>query len=125
MIQRHQDYQLTIPSVPVGGIAEIPLQLDSDAMFSLRSIRTRNLGPSGFRFQYADRRWQSTDLRTDWIQPTAAGETARPQRGGLPLHPELIYPTSSQIVCQVGNSTNAPLTNVKILFRGSKWFTGG
>jgi hypothetical protein len=125
MIQRHQDYQLTIAEVPVGGIAEIPLQLDSDAMFSLRAIRTRNLGASGFRFQYADKRWESTELRTDWNQPTAAGQTPRPQRGGLPLYPELIYPTSSQIVFQVGNTTAAPLTNVRILCRGSKWFTAG
>lgn len=125
MIQRHQDYQLTIASVPVGGIVEIPLQLDSDAMFSLRSIRTRNLGSSGFRFQYADKRWESTELRTDWIMPTQPGVVPRAQRGGLPIYPELIYPTSSQIVFQVGNTTAAPLENVKILCRGSKWFTGG
>lgn len=125
MIQRHHDYQLTIASVPVGGIAEIPLQLDSDAMFSLRSIRTRNLGSSGFRFQYADKRWQSTELRTDWVMPARVGDIPRPQRGGLPIYPELNYPTSSQIVFEVGNNTNEPLENVRILCRGSKWFTGG
>ncbi len=125
MIQRHQDYQLTIPSVPVGGLNEIPLQLDSDAMFSMRSIRTRNLGVNGFRFQYADKRWESTELRTDWNLPTTVFDSPRPQRGGLPIYPELIYPTSSQIVFQIGNDTDAPLENVKILCRGSKWFSGG
>lgn len=125
MIERHQDYQLTIPVVPPGGLGEVPLQLDTDAMFSLRAVRSRNLGASGFRFQTADKRWTSNALRTDWVQPTAPGGVARPQRGGLPVYPELLYGTGTQIVCQVGNNTGETLTDVKLLFRGSKWFNDG
>lgn len=125
MIQRHQDYQITVPYVQTGG-REVTLELDSDAMFSMRSFRTRGLGASpGIRFQYFDKRWQSQHYRTDWVTPTIGGVAARPQRGGVPLYPELVYPTGSQVVIDIANETGEQIDNVSILFRGSKWFNDG
>ena len=43
MIERHQDYILTVPSVPVGGVQQVPLDLDTDAPFALRLVRSRNI----------------------------------------------------------------------------------
>lgn len=125
MKERHQDYQLTIPSVPVGGLSDLPLRLDSDAPFALRLVRSRNLGLSGFRFQTPGRRWQSTALRTDLI-PQPPGGLANPQPSrGCVVYQQMMYPNNGIIVCEVGNQTNAPLTNVKLLFRGSKIYPDG
>lgn len=126
MIERHQDYQLTIPTVPPGGLNDLPLKLDTDAPFALRLVRSRNLGLSGFRFETPRRQWQSSQLRTDLI-PQAPGATLpnpQPSRG-VTVYPELVYPIGSTIMCSVGNTTNANLTNVKLLFRGSKLFPDG
>lgn len=126
MIQRHQDYQLTIPIVPPGGLEDLPLKLDTDAPFALRLVRSRNLGLSGFRFETPRRQWQSSGLTTDLI-PQAPGATLanpQPSRGRI-IYPELVYPLGATIVCSVGNNTGSNLTNVKLLFRGSKLFPDG
>lgn len=122
MVERHHDYSLTIAVVPPGGLFDIPLQLDTDAPFALRLVRSRNLGLSGFRFQTPTKNWQSSQLRTDVIQ--VLGRGAFPSRG-LPVYPQMVYPIGSQIVCDIGNTTGENLTNVKLLFRGSKLFQDG
>ena len=122
MVERHQDYSLTVPVVPPGGLFDIPLQLDTDAPFALRLVRSRNLGLSGFRFQTPNKAWQSSQLRTDVFQ--VLGRGAFPSRG-LPVYPQMVYPIGSQIVCDIGNTTGENLTNVKLLFRGSKLFQDG
>lgn len=126
MIERHHDYQLTVPVVPPGGLTDLPLKLDTDAPFALRLVRSRNLGLSGFRFKTPRLEDQSSALRTDLI-PQAPGATLpnpQPSRGVV-IYPELVYPIGATIVCQIGNNTNANLTNVKLLFRGSKLFPDG
>ena len=122
MVERHQDYQLTIPTVPAGGLTDVPLQLDTDAPFLLRLVKSRNLGLSGFRFQNPSKAWQSSELRTDLIQ--VLGQGVFPSRG-RPVYPQMVYPIGSQIVCDIGNNTGESLTNVKLLFRGSKLFQDG
>lgn len=126
MIERHQDYQLTVPIVPVGGLFDVPLKLDSDAPFLLRLVRSRNIGLSGFRFQDPDRQYQSSGLRTDLIPqaPGAALPNPQPSRG-VTVYPQMLYPVGANIVCDIGNNTDAPLTNCKLLFRGSKIFADG
>jgi hypothetical protein len=126
MIQRHQDYQLTIPLVPPGGLTDLPLKLDTDAPFALRLVKSRNLGLSGFRFETPNRQWQSSGLVTDLI-PQAPGAilvNPQPSRGRI-IYPEQVYPIGATIVCSVGNNTGANLTNVRLLFRGSKLFPDG
>lgn len=124
MIARHHDYQLTVASVPVGGSAEIPLQLDTDAPFCLHLVKSRNIGLNGWRYQTPKKLWQSSGLRTDLIVPVAPGQSATPSRGAI-VDPPYVYPIGAQIVAQIGNPTNAPLTNCKLLFRGFKLFRDG
>jgi hypothetical protein len=122
MIERHQDYQLSIPSVPVGGLFEVPLKLDSDAPFALRRVKSRNLGASGFRYKNPRDQWQSTQLRTDTIN--VLGTQTNPGQG-IVNYPEYIYPVNGTIVVDIGNNTGSPLTNVRIVFRGAKLFPDG
>ena len=124
MVERHQDYLLNIPSVPPGGIVEVPLSLDSDAPFHLRLVRSRNIGLNGWRFQDSKRMYQSSGLRTDWIVPATPGAGAYPSRGSI-VRPEMVFPPSSQIVVDVGNTTGRTITNAQLLFRGSKFYRDG
>lgn len=119
--ERHFDYQITIPEVPIGGLTDLSIPMQSDAPFMLRVVKSRNLGPSGWRFQTASRQWQSSDYRTDMVAPQTPGAPWLPSRGVL-IEPQEYYPVSSQLVLAVANTTNAPLTNVRILFRGSKLY---
>ena len=123
IVERHQDYQLTIPTVPVGGIMDVPLALDTDAPFAVRLVKSRNLGPTGlagFRFETPRRMYQSQGFQTDQIQDVSAG-VYRASRG-VSLYPQIIYSPGGTIVCDVANNTGAPLSNVKLLFRGSKLY---
>ena len=128
MIERHQDYLLTVPSVPVGGIQGVPLRLDSDAPFAARLIRSRNIEIGlpdeplvGWNFKTTDDSFNSTQLRTDWIVPADNGFPAYPGRGSI-LSPEQVFPPSSIIYIDIGNPLNVPITNAQLLFRGSKLF---
>ena len=122
MWERHHDYQLTIPTVPVGGLTDVPLQLDTDSPFALRLVKSRNIGTSGWRFQTPRRQYQSSQLRTDLIQIAGIGTFAS---RGVVIYPEMIYPIGASILVDVGNNTGAPITNARLLFRGSKLFRDG
>ena len=121
IFHRFQIYQLTVPSLPPGGLTDLPLQLDSDAPFALRLVKSRNIGVSGWQFQTPKKLWQSPFLRTDLILPQFPGDFARPSHGSI-VRPPLVYPTSSQIVCNIGNSTGETITNARLTFYGSKLF---
>lgn len=126
MIERHQDYILALPSIPPGGLIDLPLKLDSDAPFLLRLVRSRGIGLSGWRFQTPNRAWQSSALRTDLIPqaPGALLPNPQPSRGSI-IYPQMLYPIGATIVIEVGNTTGAPITNAYLLFRGSKLFPDG
>jgi len=123
VIERHQDYQLSVLSVPPGGVLNVPLQLDTDAPFALRSVKSRNIGVSGFRFRTARDLYQSPGYRTDLLDDGTGNLSVTPR--GIPVYPELIYPVNGTIVVDIGNDTNEPLTNCRLLFRGSKLFPDG
>lgn len=126
MIERHQDYQLTIDTVPAGGLIDLPLKLDTDAPFMLRLVRSRNLGLSGFQFKTPRLQYQSSGYRTDLIPQAPGAALANPQPSkGCIIYPELMYPIGSTIQLSVGNTTGSPLSNVQVLFRGSKLFPDG
>lgn len=124
MIERHQDYLLSIPSLPAGGRNQIPLKLDTDAPFALRLVRSRNIDLNGWRFTTPSGAYQSSALRTDWIVPATAGASAYPSRGSI-IYDELIYPPGSTINVDIGNATGEAITNAELLFRGSKLFQSG
>jgi hypothetical protein len=126
MIERHQDYILPLPPIPVGGLTDLPLKLDSDAPFLLRLVRSRGIGLSGWRFQTPNRAWQSSQLRTDLIPqaPGALLPNPQPSRGSI-IYPQMLYPIGATIVIEIGNTTNATITGAFLLFRGSKLFPDG
>jgi len=125
VFQRHHDYQLTIPTLPVGGLTDVPLQLDSDAPFALRLVKSRNIpAASGFMFQNPKKQFQSSGFRTDLYVPQFTGDFAQPSRGA-PIRPPMIYPVNAQIVCNIANNTGEPITNARLLFRGSKLYQPG
>lgn len=129
MIERHQDYLLTVATVPVGGIAQVPLQLDTDAPFALRLVRSRNIENgsntyNGWRFTNPKTAYQSSGLRTDWILATTSGGAAQPSRGSI-VYEEMVYPPGATIQVDIGNNTGEPITNAQLLFRGSKLFKDG
>lgn len=112
MIERHHDYQLTIASLPTGGLKGVTLQLDSDAPFALRLTKTRNMPSTGYRFRnprgvYAD--------SAEQVELSARG-TVR--------YPQMVYPANGNLVIDVPNA-GAPVTNVRVLFRGSKLYQDG
>lgn len=124
MIERHQDYILTVASVPTSGVQQIPLKLDTDAPFALRLVRSRNIGLNGWKYTTPSQAYQSNALRTDWIVPVAAGEPAFCSRGSIAYN-EMVYPPGSTINVDIGNLTGEPLTNCQLLFRGSKLYKDG
>lgn len=124
MVERHQDFQLTVPSLPAGGLTSVGLQLDTDAPMLVRLVKSRNLGLNGWNFQTPRRVYHANGLQTDWITPTIAGQGAFPSRGTI-ISPEMVFPPGSQIVCDLGNATGAPITNARLLFRGSKLYREG
>lgn len=130
MIERHQDYILTVPSVPVGGIQQVPLQLDTDAPFALRLVRSRNIEATntsvinGWRFTNPRQAYQSSALRTEQIVPVIPGNALYPSRGAV-IWEEMVYPPGAVILVDIGNQTGSPLTNAQLLFRGSKLYKDG
>lgn len=126
VIERHQDYILTIATVPAGGLTGVPLNLDRDAPFLMRLVRSRNLGLSGFRFTNPDQQYQSSGLRTDLIPQAPSSSFGNPQPSrGIVVYPQLVYPMGGVILVDIGNNTGSALSNVQILFRGSKLFPLG
>jgi hypothetical protein len=126
MFERHHDYLLRVPSVPASGLTDVPLQLDSDAPFALRLVRSRNLGGSvisGWRFQTPRRQYQSSELRTDLVLDPIRGRV-NPTRGVV-IYPQMIYPPGASIVIDIGNNTGETITDAQLLFRGSKLFADG
>jgi hypothetical protein len=125
IFQRHHDFQLTIPSLPAGGLTDVPLPLDSDAPFALRLVKSRNIpAESGFMFQNPKKQFQSTGFRTDRTYPSFSGDFSQPTHGAI-VGPPMVYPVNSQIVCNIGNTTGETIINARLIFRGSKLYAPG
>lgn len=112
-VERHQDYQLTIPTLPVGGLLGVTLQLDSDAPFALRLTKTRNMPSTGYRFR---------SPRGVYVDSTYENDLSL---RGTVRYPQMVYGANGNITVDVPNDTGAPISNVRILFRGSKLYKEG
>lgn len=121
MQERFQIYQLTIPVLPVGGLENVGLKLDSDAPFCLRKIRSRNIGLNGWRFQRPDRTYQSSHFRTDWLVPVTSTGSPFPTHG-MPVYPQEVYPANGELVVDVANDSGSPIENARLIFYGSKLY---
>ena len=124
MIERHQDYQLNIATLPAGGLQGVELRLDSDAPFAVRWVKQR-LTPQerepqdwSYRFRAASGAYNSDTFMNDTF---GRGTLTR----GYPKYPQMVYPADGAIVVDLQNNSGVEQTNVKLLFRGSKLFPDG
>lgn len=123
MIERHQDYQLNLDNLPASGLNNVELQLDTDAPFAARQVKQRftpgaQSGDWSYRF-----RTPRGQYKCDQFQFDTFGRGTLTY--GYPLYPQLIYPAGASILVDIQNDAGTPLTNVKLLFRGSKLFPDG
>ena len=122
-IQRHHDYELTLTSVPSGGIHGVELPLDTDAAFALGLVRQRatptaSVANISYRFRLPRGAYQSDQFRND-----AFGQGV--QRRGNSIYPAVVYPAGGTIVFDIQNNSGGTVTNVKILCRGRKLYAPG
>lgn len=134
MIERHQDYILTIPTLAAGQrFAGFPLPLDTDAPFLLRgrgihiAASTTNRRQSdvlacSFRYKNAKGNYLADQLITTpqdyW---GAFGQNGNYR----PVWPQQTYQPGGQIVCDFFNGSANMLTNLQLIFRGVKLFQDG
>lgn len=132
LYERHQDYVMTIGNLAAGEILQgIPLALDPDAPFVLRS--------KAIRCQYDANRHQA-DLQNVAIRYTGPANDYKQQARipwGLtmayfgqqgnpkPVAPSIQYPQNGTITVDIENQGTTSLTNVQIFFRGVKLFRPG
>lgn len=126
-------YQLTVPTLPPGGLLNVPLRLDLDAPFSLRSIRTRGLFQSDTGRSDGVRFWLPSGRRFSeaYVSPLLPSVVRRddapfawsyPAMAGLRLWPESVYAPGGVIRCDIENTSGETINNARIIFRGSKYF---
>lgn len=123
MIERHHDYQLNLANLPAGGLQDVEITLDSDAAFAARLVKQRftpgaTSGSWSYRFRAPSGAYNSFGFRNDTF---GRGTLRR----GNPLYPQMIYPANGSIVVDINNDSGVALTDVKLLFRGSKLFPDG
>jgi hypothetical protein len=118
LIERFQDYQLTIPTLPVGGLESLALELDSDAPFALRLTKTRNMPAAGYRFKTPSGLYVTGRGNDTAYAPELSLR-------GTVRYPQMVYNANSYLIVDVPNTTGAPIENVRILFRGSKLYRDG
>ena len=135
MIERHQDYILTIPSLLAGQtLSPATLgPLDLDAPFLCRGVGLHMVPVAPSRLQTDNK---SISIR---IKNQAGGDLSQvlvpaPQffnaaygQNGMyrPVWPQLPYPPGGTIQIEITNGTAHTLTNTQVIFRGVKLFPDG
>lgn len=132
---RHFDYLLSVGTIPAGqSIKQIPLVLDYDADFVLRSrvVHCQSLvaglpGQSALA-NYFDRitgpdsgEYLSQSVVRFQNENQDYGQYGSP----LPVRPPVIYPRGGTIMLDVQNTGNSDLSGVEVYFRGSKMYAPG
>ena len=138
--QRHQDYVIgpnqdsRLASVAAGAtLTDITLQLDSDAPFLLRSRAVRQaytIGstPTQNGLQFLKMRWTGPvkDYRQQQLVSVAAEMAYFGGVGNFkPEFPNVQYPASGFLTCDIQNLGGNPLTNLMLFFRGVKLYPWG
>ena len=131
--ERHYDYVLSGPSLAAGQIVQgLPLQLDPDAPFELRSRALRvpydtltqtQAALQGVSLRYTD---AAGDYLSQGLVPQAL-EMAYFGQGGnpKPVYPPQRYPAQGVIKVDVKNNNSTTLTGLTLYFRGVKLFKWG
>lgn len=131
--QRHQDYVLNLPTLAPGAVLTgIPLVLDPDAPFVLRSRAVRLPYDSSRRqagLQFLSMRYTgpNNDYRQQALIPQSAEMVYFGQMGNpKPVWPNVQYPASGTILVDIQNtSPSVTLSGVQVFFRGVKLFPYG
>jgi hypothetical protein len=131
--QRHQDYVLALPTLAPGAVLTgIPLVLDPDAPFILRSRAVRipyndSRQQAGIQFLSMRYTGPNNDYRQQFFVPQSQEMVYFGQMGNpKPVWPNVQYPASGTILIDVQNtSTSLTLTGAQVFFRGVKLFPYG
>ena len=137
-LERHQDYVLKVASLAPGEIVlAVPLVLDLDAPFCLRS-RAFRLDPTvGAGSLYANQQAGLQFLKTTFTGPdenyvsqqrvpaTLHSYCFGQQGSPTPVFPQRIYPAGGVIHVDVENTGSTTLRNVRLYFRGVKLYAWG
>jgi hypothetical protein len=134
MIERHQDYVLTIPSIAAGkSILSYPFQLGSDGPFILRGVGMRITPPAATRSQIdvTQAEWRFTNRAGAYVMkdPIATPQyfgNAFGQNGFFkPVYGQLSYPPLGIINVDYTNYSPRTINNLQIMFRGVTLFADG
>ncbi len=131
--QRHQDYVLNLPTLTPGQVLTgIPLVLDPDAPFVLRSRAVRipydvSRHQAGLQFLSMRYTGPNNDYRQQDLVPQSEEMIYFGQMGNpKPVWPPIQYPSSGTILVDVQNtSASLTLTGLTAYFRGVKLFPYG
>lgn len=134
MIERHQDYSVTIPSLPDGeSVLSYPLPIENDAPFLARArgiyirpnLETRaQTAVNGLRFRYKNGAGAYTAqaaLQTPQDFWSAFGQNANYR----PIRPQQPYAPGSTTEFDLINESGEDLFDVQVIFRGVKLFRDG
>jgi len=134
MIERHQDYSITIASLPDGdSVFSYPLPLENDAPFLARgrgihirpNLETRaQTAVNGLRFRFKNGAGTYTaqqPLQTPQDFWGALGQNANYR----PIRPQQPYAPGSVIEFDLINESGEDLFDVQVIFRGVKLFRPG
>ena len=137
-LERHQDYVLKIASIAPGEVkTSVPLSLDTDAPFVLRSRAFRvqptqviNTGIVNLQsgLQYLKTTFTGPDenyVSQQRIPATLHSYCFGNQGSPTPVFPQRVYPPGGVIYVDVENTGDAALTNVRLYFRGVKLYPWG
>jgi hypothetical protein len=134
MIERHQDYILTIPSIAAGSSAlnqQLGVELDAPFMWRAKGVHipppvaTRSQADvSKLRFQW--RNAAGTKLSAVPIPAPQDFANAYGFGGNYrAIYPQQPFPPGGLMEVDVYNDSADTLTNVQVIFRGSKLFGDG
>jgi hypothetical protein len=134
MIERHQDYILSIPSLaPGASVLANPLVLDQDAPFLLRQrgIHVVPVAPGRSQVDALELSFRYKNATGDYladapIQTPTDFQMAFGQNGLYrPVYPQQPYPPGGVIETDLINNSGDTLTNTQLIFRGVKLFPDG
>ena len=131
--EKHFDYVLSVPALPAGKrINGLPLPLDADAPFELRSRALRvpydvatgtqlGLGNIALRFKDSAQQYMQQDPVPQALEMAYFGQGGNPK----PQFPPVAYPAQGVIYVDVVNFGLTTITGLTLYFRGVKKFQPG
>lgn len=129
MIERHQDYVLRGINVDAGAYADFVIPTDNDAPFALRAVLANEMPSQGNTYDaaqifqmvirgYDDRSYMNQN-------PLNYSDSGQGPGLGLPIYPQITFPSQQSILVRVIDSSGIGITNGVLVFRGTKIYRDG